>query len=158
LSRRLHFRVNAKPFIPRPLESSKWNCAIPSSPLRLSLYSQEAQFSKQPFEYVLVLKNDFSGFVEFIPAIAVDHFVVAVQWYLRFGMSLMHVSDQGSHVKDEFIKEFNRILQINHHMTTSYSPWANGTVEKVNNDIQKLLRFLLSEWQMKSSPGYFYFL
>jgi hypothetical protein len=25
-------------------------------------------------------------------------------------------------------------------MTTTYSPWANGRVEKVNNDIQKLLR------------------
>jgi hypothetical protein len=51
----------------------------------------------------------------------------------------MHVSDQGSHFKDTVIKEFNRILQINHNMTTAYSPLENGTVEQVNNDIQKLL-------------------
>ena len=100
------------------------------------------------------MKDDFSGFVELISATAADHFAVAdalVQWYSRFGMPLMHVSDQGSHCKDKVIKEFNRILQINHRMTTAYSPWANGTVDKVNNDIQKLLRSLLSEWQMESS-------
>jgi transposase InsO family protein len=74
-----------------------------------------------------------------------------VQWVSRFSMPLLHISDQGSHFKEKVIKEFNRILQINHHVTTAYSPWANGTVEKVNHDIQKLLRSLLSEWQMESS-------
>jgi transposase InsO family protein len=63
----------------------------------------------------------------------------------------MHVSDQGSHFKDKVIKEFNRILKINHHMTTAYSPWANATVEPVNKGIQKLLGFLSSEWQMEAS-------
>jgi len=76
-----------------------------------------------------------------------------VQWYSRIGMPLIHVSDHRSHFKDKVIKELNGILQINHHMTTVYSPWANGTVETVNNDIQKLLRSLLSEWQMESSEG-----
>jgi transposase InsO family protein len=104
----------------------------------------------------VVLKDDFSGFVELIPATAADHFMVAdalVQWYSRIGMPLIHVSDHRSHFKDKVIKELNGILQINHHMTTVYSPWANGTVETVNNDIQKLLRSLLSEWQMESSEG-----
>jgi hypothetical protein len=32
---------------------------------------------------------------------------------------LMHASDQESHFKHKVIKEFNRILQVNHHMTTS---------------------------------------
>jgi hypothetical protein len=52
-----------------------------------------------------------------IPATAGDHFVVGealVQWFLKFGMSLMHMSDQGSHFNDKIIKEFNKILQINH--------------------------------------------
>jgi hypothetical protein len=80
-----------------------------------------------------------------IPATAANHFVVAaalVQCYSRFDVP---------HFKDKVIKEFNLILQINHHMTTAFSPWANGAVEKVNNDIQKLLRSLLSQWQMESS-------
>jgi hypothetical protein len=74
-----------------------------------------------------------------------------VQWYSRFRVPLMHVSDQGSHFKDKVIKEFNRILQINHHMTTTFSLWGKGAVEKVKNDIQKLLRSFLSEWPMESS-------
>ena len=49
------------------------------------------------------------------------------------------------------IKEFNQILQMKQHMTTACSPWADGTVGKVNNDIHKLLRSFLSEWQMESS-------
>ena len=74
-----------------------------------------------------------------------------VQCYSRFGMPSMHVSEQRSHFKDKVIKEFTRVLEINHHVTTPCSPWANGTLEKVNNDIQKLLRSLSSEWQMESS-------
>ena len=61
------------------------------------------------------------------------------------------MSDQGSHFKDKVIKKFNQILQINYHMTTPYLLWANGTVEKVNNEIQQHLRSPLSEWQMESS-------
>jgi hypothetical protein len=45
---------------------------------------------------------------------------------------------QRSHFKDNVIQEINEILQIKHHMTTAYSSRANGTVEKVNNDIQRL--------------------
>jgi len=63
----------------------------------------------------------------------------------------MHVGDQGSHFKDKVIEELNRILQINHYMTTDYSPRTNGTVEKVNMDIQKLLRSPLSECQVEFS-------
>ena len=74
-----------------------------------------------------------------------------VQWYSRFGMLLNYVNYQGFHLKDKVIKEFNAILQINHHMTTTYSPLGNATVEKVNNDIQELLESLLSELQIKSS-------
>jgi hypothetical protein len=94
------------------------------------------------------LKYDFQGFLELTPVTAADHFVVAdalVQWYSSFGMLSMHVSDQKSHFKDKVIKEFNRNLRINQYMTTAYSPWANETVQKVDNSIQKLLRSLLSE-------------
>jgi hypothetical protein len=72
------------------------------------LYIQKRlKTSNQPFEYFLVLKDDFSGFVELISATGANHFVVAdalVQWYSRFGMPLMDVSDQGSHFKDKVIK------------------------------------------------------
>ena len=107
-------RVNDKPFIPRPLGEAVHGIALDQVLHCDCLYIQNRlKTSKQLFEYVLVLKDDFLGFVELIPATAADYFVVAdalVQWYSRFGMPLMHVSDQGSHFKDKVIKEFNRIL------------------------------------------------
>ena len=72
------------------------------------LYIQKRlKTSNQPFEYVVVLQDVFSGLVEWIPATAANHFAVAdalIQWYSRFGMPLMDVSDQGSHFKDKVIK------------------------------------------------------
>ena len=96
----------------------------------------------------MVLKDDFSGFIELVPDDEANHSVLAdalVDWYSWFGMPSIHVSDQGSHFRDRVSQEFNRILQIKHYMTTAYSPWANGTVEKVKEDIQKLLRSLTSK-------------
>jgi hypothetical protein len=41
------------------------------------LYTQKKlNSSNQPIEYVLVLKDDISGFVEMILALTADHFVV----------------------------------------------------------------------------------
>ena len=47
--------------------------------------------SNKPFEYFLVLKDDFSGLAELIPTTAADHSVVAdalEQLYSRFDMLL----------------------------------------------------------------------
>jgi hypothetical protein len=54
-----------------------------------------------------VLENDFSGFVQLIPAASPDHFVMAdglVDWYSRFGVPTPQSIDEGSHLKDNVIK------------------------------------------------------
>ena len=105
---RLHFRVNDKPFIPRPLGEAVHGTRTNQVLHYDSLYIQKRlKTSNQPFEYALVLKDDFSGFVEFIPASAADHCVVSdalLQRYSRFGMPFMHVSDQGSHLKTKSLR------------------------------------------------------
>ena len=81
--------------------------------------------SSVAYEYKVIIKDDFSGFVELISAASPDLFAVAdalMDWYFRFGAPTNHVSDQGSHFKDKVIKEFNRILEVNHHLTTACSP------------------------------------
>jgi len=91
------------------------------------------------FSYVLVLKDDLS------------HFVVAhalVDWYKRFGVAETHVSDKGSHFKNKVVAELNDILKTKHHFTTVYSPKSNGTVERVNREIMKILRSLVSEFKI----------
>ena len=126
----------AKPFIPRPLGQ-----ALPGTPPKQCLHhdflyiQKRLKTSNQPFEYVVVLKDDFSGFVELIPATAADHFVVAdalVQWYSRVGMRLMHLIDQGSHFKDEVIKAFNGTCKSS---TIWRQPTHPGPMEQLTRSV-----------------------
>ena len=39
-------------------------------------------------------------------------------------------------------------MGINHHITTAYSPWANGTAERLGRELLWTLRALLSERQL----------
>ena len=71
-----------------------------------------------------------------------------IDWYKRFGVSKTHVSDQGSHFKNEVVAEFNRMLGTNHHFTVPYTPWSNGTVEVVNKYIIEVLKSLGSEFRL----------
>ncbi|POM62293.1 hypothetical protein PHPALM_28568 [Phytophthora palmivora] len=103
----------------------------------LSMPEDEDTLSK----YVLVLKDDFSGFVELIPCEVADSMTCAralVQWFQRFGVVTTRVSDQGTHFKNAVIEEF-------HHFVTAYCPWANVTVAVVNKLYSKFLIALLSE-------------
>ena len=126
--------------------TSTWNCTTLSSSLRLSLYSEEAQ----PAFWI----PEFSGFIELIPDLAAD---ALVQSNSRFGMPSMHVSDQGSHFKDKVIKKFHRILQINHHLTTTHSP---GPMEQLKMSITTFRSFSgpfceNGEWNLPNSHFYF---
>jgi len=102
------------------------------------------------FSYVLVLKDDLSRFVELVPSKRTDDVVVVhalVDWYKRFGVAETHVNDKGSHFKNKVVAELNDILKTKHHFTTAYSPKNNGTAERVNREMVKVLRSLVSEFK-----------
>jgi len=95
--------------------NSVWIFAKRSFPLRLLYIQKKRESDSHPFQNVLVLEYDFSDYVQLIPATAADHCVdvdALVPWHLRFRMHLMHVSGQGSHLKDKVIKGLNVILQL----------------------------------------------
>jgi hypothetical protein len=157
----LHCSVNDNPLIPRPLGEALHGTA-PNQVLHYDcLYIKKSlKTSKEPFEYVLVLKDDFLGFLELIPGTASDHFLVAdalVQWYSRFGMPFMHVSDQGSHFQDKVIKEFNGILQINHQW---WQPTHPGPMEQLKRSITTFRSFSgpfcqNGKWNLPNAHFYF---
>ena len=63
---------------------------------------------------ILVIKDDLSHFVELVPCREATTVVVAeafLDWYNRFGLALYHVSDQGSHFKNQVISELNLLMQ-----------------------------------------------
>ncbi|GMG14688.1 unnamed protein product [Phytophthora fragariaefolia] len=105
-------------------------------------------------KYVLVVKDDFSGFVELYPAAEPDARTCAtslLQWFYRYGVVWQWVSDQGTHFKNQVIQELASRLGANHHFTTAYCPWANGTVEVVNRLLLKCIRAVLSEQRLSPS-------
>ena len=101
------------------------------------------------YQYVLVLKDDFSGLVELIPAKTCDHVTVVnalEYWQGRYGTIHTLVSDQGSHFKNLVMDEYVKMHHdMSHHFTIAYSPWANGTVERVNRDLKQLLDIMIME-------------
>jgi hypothetical protein len=71
-----------------------------------------------------------------------------VDWNKRFGVAETHVSDKSYHFKNKVVAELNDIFKTKHHFTTAYSPKSNGTVERVNGEIMKVLRSLVSEFKI----------
>jgi hypothetical protein len=90
--------------------------------------------------------------VELIPSKSADHVVVAqsiLSWMSRYGMPRIHISDQGSHFKNLVIAELSRLTGFKQRFTIPYTPYSNGTVERVNREILRAFRSLLSEFKMQ---------
>ena len=103
------------------------------------------------FQYILVLKEDLTIYKRLYNCATADHYVVAdaiFDWYSLFGFPELYVSDQGSHFRKEVLKELERLTGSKHHYTTTYAPWANGTVEVVNSTILRVIRSLLSNFKL----------
>lgn len=103
-------------------------------------------------EYLLVLKDDFTNFVWLAPkkrATALGAAKTIAKWCSLFGVPEVFVSDQGSHFVNNAMKSVTEALELRHHLTVAYAPWANGTVERVNSEVLRVMRALSSEWRVK---------
>ena len=97
---------------------------------------------------VLVLKDGVSGFVMLVEANKFDSATsesACVAWAALFGVPRILVSDGGTHFDNGIMKCLCKRFRATHHITTAYSPWANGAVERVMRELIRLLRTLLSE-------------
>lgn len=73
-----------------------------------------------------------------------------MDWFKRYGVVFLWVSDQGSHFKNAVIGKLRKILGAQHHFVMAHCPWANGTVEVMNRQSLKVMRSLLSEKQQRT--------
>lgn len=102
-------------------------------------------------DYVLILKDDFSGYVWLMPAMAADADHTAgslMSWFAAFGTVQQWVSDQGTHFKNQVVKTLRQRTNSSHHFTLAYTPWTNGTVEVVCRELLRTLKALTSEYQL----------
>jgi hypothetical protein len=113
------------------------------------LYMEElAKHANHDFKWVLVMLDDFTGYVRLVPCseptadIVVDSIL---QWRADFGTPRKLVSDQGSYFKSKVVAELCRLTNISLHFVVSYVHYPNGTVEVMNRHIQDLMKSLVSE-------------
>ena len=112
------------------------------------LYMEPVKGSHHNMKYVLVLKDDLSGYVRLYASARADSRSTAEalnQWMADLKTPKTIVSDQGTHFLNQTIRELNRLRGIKHHFVTAYSPWANGTVERANRTILAVCRAILDE-------------
>lgn len=102
-------------------------------------------------KYVFVLKDDFSGYAWVTPtsnATAEHAAETLARWQRTFTAPCFWVSDQGPHFINEVLSTMANTFNIQHKPTVAYSPWVNGTVERLNRDILAALRSLLAELKL----------
>ncbi len=109
---------------------------------------------EEGYTYVLILKDDHSGYVWLTPAKDTTAATVAkvlIRWFASFGVVRQWVSDRGSHFKNELVRTIKDKTNSEHHFTLAYCPWSNGTVEVVNRELLRATRAILSEYQLHNS-------
>ena len=100
--------------------------------------------SKNGNEYILVIVDNFSKWIECIPLpfqtaevtarAAINH------CFSRYGYPSQLVSDQGRNFESSLFKEMSRILHIKKSRTTAYRPSANGQAERMNRTLIAAIR------------------
>ena len=134
--------------VPRPLGSAL-HAALPNKLLHFDyLYMSPGE---DEYLYVLILKDDHSGYCWFVPTKEANAATTAtslINWFSTFGVVSTWVSDQGSHFKNELIRILRESYKTSHHFTLAYCPWSNGTVEVVCRELLRAVRALLSEFQL----------
>ncbi len=107
--------------------------------------------SEEGSKYLLLLKDDAGKYLMLVNCARAGSTEAAqglLTWFAFFGIVRVWVSDQGSHFKNEVIKDVQHVLGAQHHFVTALCPWANGTVEAANRAVLRVFRALLSEWKM----------
>eukprot|EP00918_Siedleckia_nematoides_P012776 GHVU01027955.1.p1 GENE.GHVU01027955.1~~GHVU01027955.1.p1 ORF type:complete len:429 (-),score=44.61 GHVU01027955.1:1020-2273(-) len=102
--------------------------------------------------YILVLKDNWSGFVRLVKCLAADAATAAAalaDWCHTYTTPSWLISDGGSHFKNEVLRELTETHRIKHHITLAGCPWSNGTVENMCGFAQRVFRVLLSSMKGK---------
>lgn len=65
------------------------------------------------------------------------------QWIFNYGVPRVILSDNGKAFVNALMKELNKMLGIDHILSSPYNPQSHGLVERANQSIGKVLRALI---------------
>jgi transposase InsO family protein len=112
-------------------------------------------------EYILVIIDDFSRWVELFPTkstTAVETASIILNHIGRFGSPEVIHTDQGPVFHNELVQELLRLGAIENSFATAYSSEENGIVERANQEVMRHLRALLfdsrvhDKWSFEQLP------
>ncbi|POM74527.1 Hypothetical protein PHPALM_8505 [Phytophthora palmivora] len=139
---RKFFAISGGAIIPRPF-SPTYHTHERNQALHWDYLSLGYSFGSA--RYVLVLKDGVTHFVDLVACDRPTAEVAAaaiLDWYSRFGIAPVWISDSGSHFKNQVVAELNKRLKARQEFILAYSPWKNGTIERVNRDTTQVLKIL----------------
>lgn len=99
-------------------------------------------------KYVLILGEDFSSFVWLFPfeiAISDSAAEAIASWIATIRCIDWIMTDKGAYFKNRLPHCLTNNQHIHYYFTTVYSPWYNGTVERVFREVLRACKALLSE-------------
>ena len=104
------------------------------------------------FDSILVVVDQFSKEVEFIPCIKSTSALDTAKLYLRHvwkhhGLPTGIVSDRGPQFASQVMKDICKRLGIQSRLSTAYHPQTDRQTERINRDLQQYLRIFTSEKQ-----------
>lgn len=68
-----------------------------------------------------------------------------LDWYKRLSVPKLWILDGGSHFKNQILKEIATKSKVQHIMSLAYSPWIDGSIERLNRGILQVTRVMLLE-------------
>ena len=105
------------------------------------------------YQYILVVTNVFSKWVEAFPFHATDSETLAKflvdEGVCPYGVSVCLRSNQGANLNSQVILSLCRHVGIDHARTTAYHSQGNGQVERFNPTLESMLQ-LYQKWWMKT--------
>lgn len=98
--------------------------------------------SKSNHEYILMLKDDFSGYVFLRACQSADAETAAstlLEYFTTFVPVLQWISDQGPHFANKVMELLASSHEAKHRFSTPYVPWSNGTIESVCREVLRVM-------------------
>ena len=107
--------------------------------------------TKRGYQYILVVKDSLTGWVELIPLFTKEATEVAQAMvdgvFCRHGSAETVVSDRGSEFVNKTMRAVDFLMAQRHVATTPYNPRANGLVETQNRPLKDMLASYIQKHQ-----------
>lgn len=104
---------------------------------------------------LLVIKDDVSMMVELVPipgAMDAETTALAlVHWFMRYGIPKYITTDRGGQFISKLVEELANHYMIVHHLTMIDIHYNNGVIERVNREVNQLLKLFLIEFKLEIS-------